>query len=724
MNTIAYFALLRNSHSFSTIARIRETTQLLINVYNMEGRQYIHPLKVWNRYTPTMFLPHAVERSNIIPLMSSLDISRIFTTAQGGDLIAGSRILDYWDRMFSDAAELDRESRQVERLFHFIIGKEEKILALAKKHMTVQDIIDIKSRMIGSGSIGGKAVGMLTARAILREDESVFRRLEPHDSFFIGSDVFYSFIVQNNLWQLRMLQRSPEGYFLHADELKQKLLQGEFPDLLKEQFQQMLEHFGQAPIIVRSSSLLEDSYGNAFAGKYESVFCVNQGTPESRYRQFEDAVRKVYASTMNEDALEYRRKRGLDQSDEQMAILVQRVSGNYRDMYFFPDIAGVGNSYNTYVWNREMDPGAGMLRLVYGLGTRAVDRAEEDYPRIVALDHPLMHTYGDMGDMGRYSQHYMDVLNIGENIFQTKSIRDITYPNMESIMNLVAVRDRQRMESMQRGQAAGKTYWIMTFERLLSRTDFPSLMQKMMKRLEEAYEYPVDVEFTANLGAGQQMHINLVQCRPLQVKGREKKGIPVENINIRNVFYKGMGSFMGGSASLQIDQMILIDPGGYSRLTQNEKYEIARLIGRINRSDWCAGDKVILLAGPGRWGTSTPSLGVPVSYAEISNLGILVEIEFESEGLCPELSYGTHFFQDLVENSIFYAAVFPGRADIEYQPEWIERQENLFVRYFPEYAGYENVVKMLDLSENPMFLTADVTTQQICLFFSDNMQSR
>ena len=195
----------------------------------------------------------------------------------------------------------------------------------------------------------------------LRKDPATdwSEHLELHDSFYIGSDVFYSYIVQNGWWRTLMTHKTKKGYFASAQELKSKMLKGVFPDEVRERFQLMLEYFGQSPIIVRSSSLLEDAFGNAFAGKYESYFCANQGTPEERYENFEEAVRKIFASTMNEDALTYRLQRGLDQQDEQMALLVQRVSGSYRKQYFFPELAGVGLSYNTFVWQKGHGPQGG-----------------------------------------------------------------------------------------------------------------------------------------------------------------------------------------------------------------------------------------------------------------------------------------------------------------------------------------------------------------------------
>ena len=210
---------------------------------------------------------------------------------------------------------------------------------------------------------------MLLARAILKKKTLWSKKLEPHDSFFIGSDVFYTYLIQNHCWWIRRKLNDPESGFVVDREAKERMLTGRFPKDIEDQFMKMLEYFGQSPIIVRSSSLLEDAYGNAFSGKYESIFCANQGTPQVRLENFLNAIRRVYASTLSEEALAYRAHWGLLDRDEQMAILVQRVSGSVYEDQFFPQIAGVGVSYNPYVWNSEIDPEAGMIRLVFGLGT-------------------------------------------------------------------------------------------------------------------------------------------------------------------------------------------------------------------------------------------------------------------------------------------------------------------------------------------------------------------
>ena len=170
---------------------------------------------------------------------------------------------------------------------------------------------------------------------------------------------------------------------------RQRILSGRFPDHINDEFfRGMLDYFGESPYIVRSSSILEDARGNAFSGKYESVFVSNRGTREDRMEALPVAVRRVYASVLDEEALQYRRRRGLMDSEGRMALLIMRVSGAPQGRYYYPQAAGVGLSYNPFVWHPDIDPTAGVLRLVFGLGTRAVDRSDDDYTRLVALNAP------------------------------------------------------------------------------------------------------------------------------------------------------------------------------------------------------------------------------------------------------------------------------------------------------------------------------------------------
>jgi len=725
LNTVAYFAILRNSHSFKTVARIRETTQVLIDVHNVDGHIYVHPLKVKGRHSPTMFLPHLLQDDRFIPITSSVDTGRLFSNISRRDTEETRRNLDYWDRLFLSVEGLvetsgaREEKRQLlKHLCEVIIGREQRILDLAVKHFTLEDLLDIKTRLIGSGYIGGKAAGMLLARKILSRDTSLDWNewLEPHDSFYIGSDVFYTYIVENGWWKLRMEQRTPEGYFTVAQVLREYMLEGAFPEEVEEQFWRMIEYFGQSPIIVRSSSLLEDAFGNAFAGKYESIFCVNQGSPEQRFVQFREFVRRVYSSMMNEDALTYRIQRKLDQLDEQMALLVQRVSGSYRGAYFFPDMAGVGISYNTFAWKKDMDARSGMIRIVLGLGTRAVNRVDNDYPRIVALDAPLVKPYSGIGDARKYSQHEADVLDIARNSLETIPAEDALKAGMKVSLDLLGNPDRDTGGMAWEETPGGQDRRILTFDGILSDSPLTGIMQRMLKTLEGVYNYPVDIEFTVNFTGEGGFAVNLVQCRPLQTKGEGKRVSLPADIPRKNLLFSTEGTFMGSSTMQPIRRIVSVDPDGYHRLSLSEKYDIARLIGKINRQIVDRDQLPTLLIGPGRWGTTTPSLGVPVRFAEINNMCLMVELGHMGGAATPELSFGTHFFQDLVETDIFYVALFPDAENSYLNRELLVLGTNMLKDILPEQGKYEDVVLVKDLGEERYYLCADVVTQRVLCY--------
>ena len=727
LNTVAYFAILRGSHSFKTVARIRETTQVLLDVYNYQEKICVHPLKVWNRYSPTMFLPHIQEGERFIPMMSSVDASNLFSHLAQKSSVSAERQLDYWDRIFLRAQELLEDDspeasvwqqKMIEQLSRVLLGREKRMLSLVRNYFDLKDILEIKDRLIGTGFIGGKSVGMLLARNILRRDKSFDwnAELEIHDSYYIGSDVFYSYMVQNGWWKLLMAQKTREGYFEVARDLKSMMLRGVFPTQVKEQFQLMLEYYGQSPIIVRSSSLLEDAFGNAFAGKYESFFCANQGTPEQRYENFEEAVRRIFASTMDEDALTYRFQRGLDQQDEQMALLVQRVSGAYRKHYFFPDIAGVGLSHNTFVWKQGMDPKAGMLRLVFGLGTRAVNRVENDYPRIVALDAPLVKAHSGLNDARRFSQHDVDMLNLEENRFQSLPLSQVLEEGLEAKMELLGVRDTEASDQMRAMGRPVRDFWILTFDELLSTTEFPAVMARMLKTLESVYKYPVDIEFTGNFNLEGKLQVNLLQCRPFQTKGQTLRVDIPAKIQDARVLLRQEGNFMGGSVSQPISRIIYIDPQGYTKLSLSEKYDVARLVGRLNKLIENRVEMPTVLLGPGRWGTTTPAMGVPITFSEINNITAIAEIAYKDGSLIPDLSFGTHFFQDLVEMDIFYMAIYPDKENVFFNMAWMESLPNQLAELSGRDRQYDEVVRVYDVKEKDLRLLSDVVTQQLICF--------
>lgn len=710
LDTIAYFALIRGVHTHSTIASIRETTQLLLDIYCIDEKTYIHPLKVWERYSPTMFFPHLIDGEKAVSITSSTQTASLFS-----DIGLNTQPRDYWEINLERARaalteSVENQKKMKQLLISLIIGKEPRITELFMEYFTLQDILDIAFREIGTGFIGGKSVGMLLGRKIIEKDmkEDLQNCWESHDSFYLGSDIFYTYIVYNDWWDLRCKQKTPEGYFSLAQELQEKFRNGKFPEVIREQFYQMLEYFGQSPIIIRSSSLLEDNFGNAFAGKYESVFCTNQGSPEERFEEFEKAVRTVYASSMNNDALTYRESRELAGKDEQMAILVQRVSGDHYNELFFPHLAGVGHSTNLYMWNKEMDPNAGMLRLVFGLGTRAVDRISGDYASIVPLDNPTKGPPVVYGDERKFSQHKVDVLNLCKNKMDEVLIDSFYTTDLKTDSKTFFSIDFPMLERLRKlNRPTNPLPQILDFKKLFVETNFPTLAKKVLSTLETAYNYPVDIEFTANFNAEGNYKFNLLQCRPLQTKGPGKV-VNIPKPSKENIFFSSTGNFMGGNVRIPLDYVIFVKAQDYLSLQEREKYQVARIIGMLNNN---LKGKNIMMIGPGRWGTTTPSLGIPAHFSELCNVTALCEVSYNQGGLMPELSFGSHFFQDIVESDIFYVAIFDGEPSVKFYAERIISLENILGELLPgekEWAHVIHVAKTSDLT-----LYSDITSQEI-----------
>ncbi len=708
---IAYFSILRNFHSFHALKPIASTTQVFVDVYRHREKLYIQPVKVQYRYSPTMYRLHAWEEDRFVPVNQSSIITEILANSPWSHSEAASAQLGYWTMTFAQALTLQEELDQgggdpgkaavfFHKILRMLISHDEKVLALAERHLTLRDLLAIRRRMIGTGLIGGKSVGMILARAILRnsDPDRWGRLLELHDSFFVGADVFYTYLVQNGCWWMIHRHKPSEGPYDDTETARRRIHAGDFPDYIVQQYADMLDYFGQSPIIVRSSSLLEDNFANAFAGKYESVFCANQGGTHKRLEDFLFAVRSVYASTMSEEALAYRQRRSLMTQDEQMGLLIQRVSGNSYGNYFFPQAAGVAFSFNAYAWDSAIDPKAGMIRLVFGMGTRAVDRSDDDYTRIVALNAPTRRPEADFNEMVQYAQRRVDVLDLEANHLASVFFKDISANHPDIPLSMFASRARNRDSE----RPTPEQPLVLTFDRLLTETSFVTDMRDMLRTLQEAYEYPVDVEFTLNFAEAEAFKINLVQCRPLQVRGAgDALGDPPDAIAPDDVLLESRGAVIGNSVEMKIDWILYVAPSAYGLMKESDRYSVARLIGDITHLPQL-GNKTVMLLGPGRWGTTTPALGVPVSFVDIAGVSVLGEIVAMRADLVPDVSLGTHFFNELVERDILYLAIFPGKPGNSLNTAFFEQHtENRLTEFLPDQREWSHAVRLIDASRLP-----------------------
>ncbi len=731
MGTIAYFALLRDYHSLHATAPIRETTQLFLDAYRHKGELYVRPRKVQQRHTPGMHLLHAWRGGRFVSVTDSHQAAEIMTASPRSTLDTAMDRLDVWNRAFLQAEEALRDQDRLGaadhdldelhgRLLRMVISRDERMLRLARRHLSLEEVLQIGRRTVGTGLIGGKSVGMLLARAILQRADPRWRdRLEVHDSFYIASDVFYSFLVRNGCWWIRQNQRNPATFLQGVHIARRRILEGTFPEEVERQFAEILDYFGPSPIIVRSSSLLEDNFGNAFAGKYESVFCPNQGTLEQRLENFLAAVRTIYASTMREEALNYRARHGILGRDEQMALLVQRVSGSLHDGYFYPQLAGVAYSFNPYAWSDQIDPRAGLVRLVFGLGTRAVDRTDDDYTRIIALNSPERRPERSEEGVGRLAQQKVDALDLTSNALVTTDFSRILAQRPAIPMHLFASYDPDRGRYYrERGRSDGDPR-ALTFDRLIAETSFIDDMREMLKTLQEAYAYPVDVEFTANFLDEREYKINIVQCRPLQVKGGMVAMALPDDVAPEQTLLRTRGPVIGHSRVTPVDRVILVVPAAYGNLPAAERYAVARLIGRLN----AVNDKeTTLLIGPGRWGTTTPALGITVSFAEIDRARVVCEIVAMREDLVPDVSLGTHFFSELVEMEMLWLALFPTQSGNLFNQALLEAAPNRLTDLVPDAAHLAHVVRVVDAEDlagrGQLRLHADTLNQRVLCYLA------
>lgn len=673
LDTVAYFPIIRGRHSFDAIATIRDTTQLFLDVYSDGQDIYMRPMKVWNRYSQTMFQPYRLRREDgsFNLLSEGTEISRFYGLMNKDAGKALDQNLDSWERFFARTKMLHENgvdvSKECSRMCDIMLTRDERMRSLIKQNFRPEDYFEVHSRMVGTGMIGGKACGMLLSRKLIENHRpDIFERFEPHDSYYIGSDVFYAYIVDNGFWDLRIKQRTEEGFFTLADQFREKIMEGKFPAAIEAEFLRILDYYGSDPVIVRSSSILEDGFGNAFAGKYESVFCGSAGSPEERLAQFENAVRIVYASTMSLSALDYRKRRGLDKRDEQMAILVQRVSGSRYEGFFMPCAAGVGYSASPYRMD-AVRPEAGMLRLVMGLGTAAVDRRTGSYPRIVSLDDPKRLIHTSISDRQQYSQRIVDAVSLESGEAEGFDPMKLS-EKLPAYINRLLLTHNYETENRLREIGMDREILFVTCDGLTDNQALMKDMREMLGLIQQHYQYPVDTEYTVNFAPDGSYVIDLLQCRPLQLTEEGDKVVFPDRISSDRILLETKGVSMGFSRKFDIDCIVYIDPVGYYKLPYKKKYDVKKALSDINWHFREKGKRMILLT-PGRICTSSPELGVPSGFADISEFSLIAEVSESSIGYIPELSYGSHIFQDLVEAGILYTAVFEGKSTIAWNPE-------------------------------------------------------
>jgi hypothetical protein len=529
-------------------------------------------------------------------------------------------------------------------------------------------------------------------------------------SYFIGTDVIYEFFLMNKLEHyMNQKYRPVQEIRAEYPQIVKDFLASELPHYLVTQVREVIQTLGDSPLIVRSSSLLEDNFGLSFAGKYNSFFCPNQGTPDENLNCVLDAIRRVYASSLNPDALLYRKRHNLLDYDERMAIMIQRVTGRWCGRYFYPDIAGVGFSENPFCWTPEIRQGEGFLRVVTGLGTRAVERVEQDYPRLIPLSHPELRLEDTVEGRRTYAQRFMDALDRETNSLVTVPAREALSPCSPLLSTIASIDTGEALLAIPPGTTLRPDeHIVLTFDGLTQDETFVHMMRQVLQRLDEGYHGPVDLEFAMLVDVSdpspaedgtyagkpeRHYRLYILECRPLNEPRASGAGPEAEAVQeTRRLF--AVPTLLPPRTVKGIDFLVFIDPECYYDVEDEaRRKEIAETITTLN--DALPRDRFGLI-GPGRWGSLNSRLSVPITYSDICNARLLVEISPPYVPR-PELAFGTDFFEEAKEAEIFVLGIQPTSESGEIDWGFLRESPNSLEDYAPWATASSDCVRVIDL---------------------------
>ncbi|MBM4250113.1 MAG: hypothetical protein FJ149_11965 [Euryarchaeota archaeon] len=518
-------------------------------------------------------------------------------------------------------------------------------------------------RLLGEGFVGGKAVGLIFAMSAVEFDgERLADRPELlafPESTIVPTGHFDAFMGDN---RLDAAVQAKCDLKITKLEMAKRFMNSPLPPRLVTELGRLLDR-ERRPLAVRSSSFLEDSIKHSFAGIYQSFFIPNRGTERARLQQLETAVKLVYLSTFGDNAREYRLRHRIAWRTEKMGVLIENLIGReHPDHMYYPLLAGVGFSKNFHPWAPGIDMDGGVVRLVLGLGTRAVGR---NYARVFSPRSPAIRPEGgSVEEILKYSQRDVDALDMVTGGMASPSIDSVKLANDRIHLVTSALREGSYFLDPPRRPGPDDEL-VLTFDPILRPgSAFPLVktLEGLLDNLQRLMQVPVDMEFAVNIGGDDRLYI--VQVRPLGGRPEHRqvnlpRGTPRRNIVLRSQ------NVLGNGIKKALRHIVYVPLRSYRF---DRGFALARQIGEVNAG--FEGDGYILI-GPGRWATSHPELGVPVAYAEISNAQVIVECSWGS--FTPELSYGTHFFGDMVVTNTLYIPVFHEKGDF-LNVRYLERQ--------------------------------------------------
>ena len=573
---------------------------------------------------------------------------------------------------------------------------------IARDFVDIIDFFEFLDRVIyatdSQGKLGGKCAGLFLARQVIRkspEAPAILKRIKTPRTWYITSDVLLNFLSYNNMDEVvDQKYKDINQVRLEYPHVVQALKSGRFPPEIAQGLSVVLDEFQSTPLIVRSSSLLEDSAGAAFSGKYKSLFLANAGTKRERLDALMDAIAEVYASVLGPDPIAYRAERGLLDSREEMGIMIQEVVGKRVGDYFLPAMAGVAFSRNEFRWSPRIKREDGLIRMVPGLGTRAVDRVSDDYPILVSPGQPGLKVNVAPEEIVYYSPRHVDVINLKTGSFETMDSRELLreqgdrIPMVEKLVSIYRGGHLSTPLALGIDSAGGEMAF--TLEGLINDNKFVKQINGLLKLLESKFGMPVDIEF-----AHDGTDLYLLQCRP-QSFAEDSAPAPIPKDIPREAIVFSANRYISNGRVPDITHIVYVDPERYSELpTREDLLAVGHAVGRLNK---ILPKRRFILMGPGRWGSrGDVKLGVSITYSEINRTAVLIEIARRKGNYTPDLSFGTHFFQDLLEGQIRYLPLYPDDEGIQFNEFFLRGAPNILHEVLPEFAGLDEALRLIDV---------------------------
>lgn len=539
---------------------------------------------------------------------------------------------------------------------------------------------------LGDGQLGGKARGLAFIDSVINKHKIMYKWdqvvVAIPRTVVLTTDLFDEFMDEGNLYEFALSNVSDE-------EILNRFVRSRTPSRMKTYIKEMVDFF-DTPLAIRSSSLLEDSHYQPFAGVYSTYMIPNNHDDAAiRYQQLEQAIKSVYASVFYKGSKAYIAATSNVIDEEKMAVVIQEVSGRTYDDKFYPTVSGVARSVNFYPIGPERYSD-GIANIAFGLGKTIVDggmsiRFCPKYPEKV-----LQLSSIEMALRDSQKEFYsldLDPDRFKPSVDETANFHKIRIRNLKGKSSLKYVASTYDYEDriIRDGiYDTGKV--IITFSHILNHKSFPlsDILQELLQIGQREMNNQVEIEFAVTLDPpGEEVRIfHFLQIRPI-VEAQEKNLVKItKHTPEESIIYSKHA--LGNGLIDSICDFVYVRPESFDPAHSKT---IADAIDKLN-SRFVSEGRNYILVGPGRWGSADPWLGIPVKWAQISAARLIVEAGLDNYRIDP--SQGTHFFQNLTAFHVGYFTVNPFIGDGYYDIEYLNKQEAVYEDAYLRHVRFDN----------------------------------